>query len=110
MAEVEALIMKATQEVLSASPSLVPQRSTLVSSVLEALEGNASWVELYRHTGEVKVPDSNVELQTGELAEGIKALRQVSSTGLSPLTTITSTKIHIRLDLTGAQIFECLGR
>ena len=54
-AEVEALIELAVSEVSTKMPSLDTLRQDMIDKLVQALEADASWVELYGVTGELVV-------------------------------------------------------
>ncbi|TFK43010.1 trafficking protein particle complex subunit 10 [Crucibulum laeve] len=55
--EVESLIEEQVREVLDDSPSQQEQRVMLVKRLVEALERDATWVDMYGITGELVVPE-----------------------------------------------------
>ncbi|KZT11270.1 uncharacterized protein LAESUDRAFT_809238 [Laetiporus sulphureus 93-53] len=55
--EVESFIEAAISQVIEESPSLQPRRAALVDKLIEALSGDANWIELYGLTGELLVPN-----------------------------------------------------
>lgn len=55
--EVESFIEDAVDEALLASPSTLLHRELLINSFVQALEKDASWVQMYGITGELIVPD-----------------------------------------------------
>lgn len=59
--EVEEVIERQVQAVLEESPSTLENRIILVDKLIDALENDASWVELYGITGELVVPDAHDE-------------------------------------------------
>ena len=71
----ESIIESLVQAVLEDSPS--PQHHIiLVGKIVDALESDAGWVELYGITGELVVPD--IHKEQGELGELLKKARQVN--------------------------------
>ena len=54
--EVESFIRYAIHQVLSGASFASVDSSTLMSKFVQALEGDASWVDLYGITGELVVP------------------------------------------------------
>jgi len=60
--EVEALIRQTVEDVLSSVSGEKPQycsiRRALIDKLISHLESNAEWVETYRATGEIVLPDS----------------------------------------------------
>lgn len=63
--------------VLQDSPSL-QHHIILVGKLVDALESDAGWVELYQITGELIVPDIHEE--QGEIGNLLKKTRQVNIT------------------------------
>ena len=78
--EVESFIRYAVWQVLSDTLSTSVDSSTLVSKLVHALEGDASWVELYGITGELVVPELSHPGE--ELNEALK--RTVEVRGMVP--------------------------
>ncbi|KAF8810122.1 hypothetical protein BYT27DRAFT_7135471 [Phlegmacium glaucopus] len=72
--EVESIIESHVQAVLEDSPSL-QHHTILVGKLVDALESDAAWVELYGITGELIVPDIHEE--EGEIGELLKKARQL---------------------------------
>jgi trafficking protein particle complex subunit 10 len=72
---VESIIEYHVQTVLKDSPSL-QHHNILVGTLVDALESDAKWVELYGITGELIVPDIHEE--QGELGELLKKAKQVN--------------------------------
>ncbi|CAA7265369.1 unnamed protein product [Cyclocybe aegerita] len=72
--EVESVIEDEVQAVLEECPSTVQHRIALVSKLIDALESDAAWVELYGITGELVVPD--IHKETGEVGELFKKARK----------------------------------
>ncbi|KAF7338390.1 hypothetical protein MVEN_02064700 [Mycena venus] len=70
--EVEALIESSVEQVLSNSAALLAERVDLVNRLVEALEQDSAWVEMYGMSGELNVPEV-----FGELGEADEPLRQV---------------------------------
>jgi len=56
LSEVEAVLDQAVDEVLNDFSQHRPDHSRLTAQMMQALESDASWVELYGITGELKVP------------------------------------------------------
>jgi hypothetical protein len=77
--DVEALITQATQDIVSKSPSLHPHHKVIAGKVVEALESDSSWVEMFRITGEINVPSSNESEGSEEFVEAVEAVKEVSS-------------------------------
>jgi len=72
--EVESIIESYVQTVLEESPSL-QHHIILVGKLVDALESDAGWVELYGITGELIVPD--IHKEQGEIGELLKKARQL---------------------------------
>ncbi|OBZ75937.1 Trafficking protein particle complex subunit 10 [Grifola frondosa] len=72
--QVESLISLSVAEVLEEYPVLEPHRNALVDKLVQALERDANWVELYDVTGELVVPGAN---EDGELGEALSKVKQV---------------------------------
>ncbi|KAF7322882.1 hypothetical protein HMN09_00067600 [Mycena chlorophos] len=70
--EVESLIDSTVEKVLDNSPALLAERVKLVNQLVEALEQDSGWVDLYGVSGELVVPDS-----VGGLGEDDSPLHQV---------------------------------
>ncbi|KAJ7905373.1 trafficking protein particle complex subunit 10 [Mycena olivaceomarginata] len=70
--EVEALIETSVEEVLSSSAALLAERVSLVNRLVEALEQDSAWVEMYGVSGELNVPEA-----FGELGEADEPLSRV---------------------------------
>ncbi|KAI0636805.1 trafficking protein particle complex subunit 10 [Trametes polyzona] len=73
--EVESLIELAVDEVVSEKPSLEPLRQDLVDKLVQALETNASWVELYGVTGELSVP--GIQPGDDEMGSGLDRVLEI---------------------------------
>ncbi|KAJ7470648.1 trafficking protein particle complex subunit 10 [Mycena latifolia] len=70
--EVETLIETSVEQVMSNSTALLAERVGLVNKLVEALEQDSAWVEMYGMSGELNVPKV-----FGELGEGDESLGQV---------------------------------
>lgn len=75
--------------VLEESSSPHQHRVTVVNKLVEALERDAAWVDLYGITGELKVPDTpsdNIDPETSQLLDKAKkvCLRSLPFHALSP--------------------------
>ncbi|KAF8212360.1 trafficking protein particle complex subunit 10 [Mycena galopus ATCC 62051] len=55
--EVEALIENSVEQVLSSSAALLAERVDLVNRLVEALEQDSAWVDMYGMSGELDVPE-----------------------------------------------------
>ena len=71
----ESIIESCVQTVLENSPSR-QHHIILVGKLVDALESDARWVELYGITGELIVPDIHEE--QGEIGELLKKAKQVN--------------------------------
>lgn len=79
----ESIIESHVQSVLEDSPS--PQHHViLVNKLVDALESDAAWVELYGITGELIVPD--IHKEQDDIGELLKKARQVNTRVCSTLT------------------------
>lgn len=74
--EVESLIEYAVSEVIAETTSLESLRQDMIDKLVQALETDASWVELYGVTGELVVP--RVAASDDELGAGLKRVLEVS--------------------------------
>ena len=74
--EVEHIIEREVEAVLQASPSSLKTRIIMVGNLIDALESDAGWVELYGITGELIVPDTHKE--EDEIDELLKKVKQVA--------------------------------
>jgi hypothetical protein len=64
--EVESLIEHSVDEALASSSTPSVHRDVLINAFVQALEKDASWVEMYGITGELIVPGLPVIGETGE--------------------------------------------
>jgi hypothetical protein len=81
---VETLIETSVEEVLSSSTALLAERVGLVNRLVEVLEQDSAWVEMYGMSGELNVPEV-----FGELGKADEPLRQVMKVRISsPLITV----------------------
>lgn len=76
-AEVAALVQNITDEILPRASHNVSQGRELVAKIIQYLDDNAAWVELYCATGELLIPDT-LEIHE-ELRELFTSLQQVNS-------------------------------
>jgi hypothetical protein len=73
---VEDIIEQEVKAVLASSPPSLHNRIILVGKLIDALESDAGWVELYGITGELIVPITHDEEgEIGELLEKVKKVR-----------------------------------
>jgi len=64
--EVETLIERSADRALEDFPALVNRRSSLVQSMVKALEMDSEWIPLYNITGQLEappIPDLEPELE-----------------------------------------------
>lgn len=73
--EVETLIELAVSEVSAKTPSLDTFRQDMIDKLVQALEADASWVELYGVTGELVVP--GITQTEGEMGSGLREVMEV---------------------------------
>ena len=73
--EVESLIELAVSEVVAEQSSLEPHRQDLTDKLVQALETDASWVELYGVTGELAVP--GITPSEDEFGAGLRQVMEV---------------------------------
>ena len=92
--EVESLIESAAREAIVEDAELEPFRPDIVEKLVQALETDAAWVELYGVTGEL-VP-AKVKMGDGKLGLG---QRQVMEVGLIIRTTMQSSLLTVLADL-----------
>lgn len=60
------------QTTISNSPAWLPHRDALINELIQALETNASWVELFGVTGELNVPGTDEDEKLFEPLHRIK--------------------------------------
>ena len=75
--EIEGIIEQAVDAALAQETEHVTHRSILIDRVIQALEGDAGWVQLYGVTGELDVPDTNEEGEIGQVLRNIKEVRAI---------------------------------
>lgn len=85
----ETLIENSVEQVLSSSTALLAERVGLVNRLVEALEQDSAWVEMYGMSGELNVPEV-----FGELGEADEPLCQVIKVFCSSTYTMSSANIH----------------
>lgn len=73
--EVEEIIEQEVEAVLESTPSGPHNRIIVVGKLIDALESDAAWVELYGITGELIVPD--IHNEGGEIGELLKKAKKV---------------------------------
>ena len=76
--EIEGIIEQSVDTALAQETECVAHRSLLIDRVIQALEGDAGWVQLYGITGELHVPDTNEEGEIGQVLRNIKEVRAVT--------------------------------
>ncbi|KAI0647217.1 trafficking protein particle complex subunit 10 [Trametes meyenii] len=81
--EVESLIELAAAEVIAETPSLEHLRQDIVDKLVQALETDASWVELYGVTGELAVPGVNPG--DGEVGVGLRHVLEILNKRRAPI-------------------------
>ena len=69
------MLEQALDEALDEFPQHGADRNRLITHLIQALESDANWVELYSITGELKVPASNDD---ATLKEVLTRIREVS--------------------------------
>ncbi|KAG6836752.1 hypothetical protein H0H93_003831 [Arthromyces matolae] len=75
--EVEGVVDNIVTQVLADSTSPQQHRATLINQLVEALEGDATWVDLYGITGELKIPETpnnQMQEETAKLLDKAKQL------------------------------------
>ena len=78
--EVESIIESQVRAIIEEKESSSHHRITVVSRLVDALESDAAWVEMYGITGELNVPElRKKEELSEEVAELLKEARKVSS-------------------------------
>lgn len=75
--EVEYLIESGVESAVASSPSLEPKKDLLVDRLVQALEGEASWVQHYEATGELNIP--RVDPADDDLDESLLQITEVNS-------------------------------
>ncbi|KAI0665103.1 trafficking protein particle complex subunit 10 [Cubamyces menziesii] len=75
MLQVESLIELAVEEVVTETPTLERLRQDMVDKLVQALETDASWVELYGVTGELVVP--GVAPGDDDLGTGLRRVLEI---------------------------------
>jgi len=75
MSEVESIIEDQVDAVLEESPSSPQHRIILVGKLIDALESDATWVDMYGITGELVVPD--IHREEDEVGLLLKEARKV---------------------------------
>jgi hypothetical protein len=72
------VVENAVTKVLADSPSTTHHRVTLVNKLVEALEHDAGWVELYGITGELNVPKIPQEGMEGDISRLLDDAKKVT--------------------------------
>jgi hypothetical protein len=70
------VLEQAVDEALDEYPQHGADRSSLIAHMIQVLESDANWVELYSITGELKVPASGDDAR---LKEVLTRIREVSN-------------------------------
>lgn len=79
--EVEAVLDQAIDEALDDFPQHGADRSRLIAHMIQALESDANWVELYSITGELKVPASDDDATLKEVLTRIREILEKGKPG-----------------------------
>ena len=66
------MLEQALDEALDEFPQHRPDRSRLIAQMIQALESDPSWVELYGITGELKVPTSKDDGTPNEILSRVR--------------------------------------
>lgn len=74
-AEVESIVEAQVRSIIDESASDSHHRITLVSKLIDALESDAAWVDMYGITGELVVPSTFKE--EGEIGELLRKATEV---------------------------------
>ncbi|KAJ7582878.1 trafficking protein particle complex subunit 10 [Mycena floridula] len=104
--EVESVIEEAVASVLTEMPSLTESRLALISNLVDTLEFDASWVEVYGLCGELNVPTGRREPQ--ELSEALSRVKKVLS-GHQTSATGPWHEIRIPVDVPNMNIVAAAG-
>jgi hypothetical protein len=80
--EVEAVLEQAVDEALNEFPQHGADRSRLIAHMIQALESDANWVELYSITGELDVPASDDDATLKEILTRIREVSNPSTMGV----------------------------
>ncbi|KAG6873160.1 hypothetical protein C0992_008986, partial [Termitomyces sp. T32_za158] len=75
--EVEAVVDKTVAKVVVDSHSPRQHRTALITQLVEALERDAGWVDLYGITGELRVPETPKDEANEETAELLTKAKEV---------------------------------
>jgi hypothetical protein len=74
--EVETIVENVVNTVMAESPSTTHHRVTIVSKLVQALEHDATWVDMYGITGQLNVPGMQGEEEEG-IAEILDRAKKV---------------------------------
>ncbi|KAF8968386.1 trafficking protein particle complex subunit 10 [Flammula alnicola] len=72
--EVESIIQDQVRAILEESPATLQRRIVLVGKLIDALESDAAWVDMYGITGELAVP--HIAKEDGEVGDLLKEARK----------------------------------
>ncbi|KAG6918038.1 hypothetical protein DXG01_016893 [Tephrocybe rancida] len=75
--EVESVVEEIVDQVLLDSPSPHEHRATLINKLVEALENDATWVDLYGITGELRVPSTPKDEANEETTKFLEKAKQL---------------------------------
>jgi trafficking protein particle complex subunit 10 len=70
---------QAVDEALDGFPQYGPNRNRLIAHMIQALESDSNWVELYGITGELKVPASDNDATPKEVQNRIREVGCLST-------------------------------
>ena len=73
------MLEQVVDEVLDESPQHGADRSRLIAHMIQALESNANWVDLYSITGELKVPTTDDDATLKEVLIRIRGVSYPST-------------------------------
>jgi hypothetical protein len=76
------VLEQAVDEALDEVPQHGADRGRLIAHMIQALESDANWVELYSITGELKVPASYDDATPKELLDRIREVSCPSTMGV----------------------------
>ena len=76
------MLEQAVNEALDEFPQHGTDRSRVIAHMIQALESDANWVELYSITGELKVPASDDDAALKEVLTRIREVSYPSTMGV----------------------------
>ena len=76
------MLEQAVDEALDEFPQHGTDRSRVIAHLIQALESDANWVELYNITGELKVPASDDDATLKEVLTRIREVSYPSTMGI----------------------------